>query len=109
MTGLIELKEDASKTVVTSQNFDYTENDDPAYYNQLFSTPSNVQSGVKYVITVYYDPPATKIWRGTNGLANSSADCGGVTVNFQFYDADDEDDNFSRPTAGQIPRIMFEC
>merc|ERR1712106_261507 len=47
LTGLIELKEDASKTVVTSQNFGYTENDDPAYYDQLFSNPGNVQAGVR--------------------------------------------------------------
>ena len=117
MTGFIHLKEDSDKSIVTWQKFDYTENDAPDYYDQLFTNPGIVQAGVKYVITVQYDPPGTKIWRGSDnrrgsdGLVNASGsgDCFGETVNFEFSDAEFEDTNGSDQTMGQIPRILFNC
>ena len=56
-TGLIELKEDATKRVITSQRFSYFTNADRSYVDQLFSTPGNVVAGVKYTITLAYDEP----------------------------------------------------
>ena len=108
-TGLIELKEDATNRVITSQRFSYLTNADRSYVDQLFDTPGNVVAGVKYTITLTYDAPISKIWRGTDGLATSSADCGGVTVDFAFSDAGSEDTNGSGPIRGQIPRILFNC
>ena len=111
MTGFIHLREDSDKSVIAWQKFDYTENDDPDYYDQLFTYPGIVQAGVKYVITVQYDPPGTKIWRGSDGLVNASGsdDCFGESVNFEFSDAEFEDSNGSDQTGGQIPRILYSC
>jgi len=111
-TGLIRLKEDSSKKVITSQNFDFTTDDSQTYFDQLFTSPGNLKAGVKYTITLAYDGSYTSIQYGLGGLTSVSTTCNGESITFQFSSSDDFDgerNNGSGVSSGQIPRILFTC
>jgi len=111
-TGLIRLKEDSSKKVITSQNFDFTTDDSQTYFDQLFTNPGNLKAGVKYTITLAYDGSYTSIQYGLGGLSSVSTTCNGESITFQFSSSDDFDgerNNGSGVSSGQIPRILFTC
>ena len=109
--GLIQLKETSSKSVVASQNFQFTANGEPQFYDQLFSSPASVMAGVKYTVTVEYNTTQTIHGISGDGLSTASAACHGVTVNFVFYDTPQDvlggSNNGSSKNVGQIPRILF--
>ena len=77
-TGLIHLKEASTKTVIATQNFAFTTDNSMTYFDQLFSTPTNVKAGLKYTISLHYDGKygATPIWKGEGGQDTVFANCG---------------------------------
>jgi len=113
-TGLIRLKEASTKTVIATQNFAFTTDNSMTYFDQLFSTPTNVKAGLKYTISLHYDGTygATDIWKGDGGQDTVFANCGEDSVKFQFTsstDFDGEGSNSSSKNSGQIPRILISC
>ena len=113
-TGLIRLKEASTKTVIATQNFAFTTDNSMTYFDQLFSTPTNVKAGLKYTISLHYDGTygATDIGKGDGGQDTVFANCGEDSVKFQFTsstDFDGEGSNSSSKNSGQIPRILISC
>ena len=106
-SGIIQLKETVSQTVIASEKFFFSSDGEPSYYDHVFSSPVETRAGVQYTVTVEYDE-AQLIWKGTEGSTIASADCNGVNLNIEFSNSA-EDNNSSSLTAGQIPRIMFSC
>ena len=105
------MKEDSTKRVIATRNFNFLTDDSKTYIDELFSSPANVRAGVKYTITLAYDGNAS-IGYGDSGRSSVSVGCGGETVTFQFSNSDDFDgemDNNSQIAFGQIPRILFSC
>ena len=98
-SGLIQLKETASQTIIASENLEYTSNGQPDYFDHMFSSP-----GVKYTVTLEYNA-SQNIFRGKDGLTSTTTDCNGVTVTFASTDST----NGSSVSGGQIPRILFSC
>ena len=108
-SGVIQLKEAVSETVLASEPFKFLSNGDHVFYDKIFSSAPSVSAGVKYTITVeYYSTEDTKITRGTGGQPSTTAVCNGDAITFQFSDNPD-DTNKSSPSQGQIPRILFSC
>lgn len=108
-SGLIQLKEAVSETVLASEPFEFFSNGDHVFYDKIFSSAQSASAGVMYTITVeYYSTAGTKITRGTGGQPSSTAVCNGDAITFQFSDNPD-DTNKSSPSQGQIPRILFSC
>jgi len=110
--GLFRLKENPTKRVIATGNFDFTTDDSKTYIDKMFSSPASVTAGVMYTIDLEYgmggiggDHP---VWDGVDGKSSVSVGCGGETVTFQFSNAD-ESNNFSNVDGGQIPRILFSC
>ena len=107
-TGLIQLKETLSQTIMISETFEYTSNGDPEFYDKLFSSSQSTKSGVKYTITIeYYNNETEEIWRGIGGHAPGVL-CNGKTITFDFSESE-ETTNGSNYGFGQIPRILFSC
>lgn len=108
-SGLIQLIETLSQTVITSETFQYTSKEEQLYYDKLFASQYVAEMGVKYTITIeYYNTDAEEIWRGTGGQAITSTLCNGNTITFQFSESADST-NGSNEGYGQIPWILFSC
>ena len=113
-TGWIRLKEASTKTVIATQSFAFTTDNSKTYFDRLFSTPTNVKTGIKYTITLHYDGTwgVTDIWQGKGGQDTVFANYGEDSVKFQFIgskDFDGEKNNGGGKDNGQIPRILFSC
>ena len=77
-SGLIQLQETLSQTVIASETFQYTSKEEQLYYDKLFSSQYGAKMGVKYTITIeYYNTETEEIWRGTGGQASTATLCNG--------------------------------